>query len=565
MSQTHIQIFPSPKYDRIPSPSEASASASPASSWRGEYIYSGVCLAAASLLVLLMYIFDGQPEPRWNSNLQYSTVIIAIMTCFRLALKAVLESCISQGAWIWVSGFRKGSVEAKIEDFKMFDEAATGLWGSLVLIWRMRGRHLACVGAAIMILAQGFETFSSGMVGFDESPTQVSIPSPPRAETYLGVLPDGKGGDISLGLSTKAAIYDGIIAETIPPVAVSCPTLDCTWPPFPTLAVCGKCSESHFQTACNSQNGCAYTMPSGTSVSHQDGLDSGFRFKVAPTNGSTNTFASDSQPYISIFDMISVPQKFSETIVQAHECALWFCLQSFNVTVANGVQTSIMISNWSTTHFSMESNIQSDEVIFTDTPPNLYVHNQSRYSIPADSIQALRSFINPLITGNASGPADAIQYSSDWIEAIWNATPHLDFWIARLALSITNEIRRTGTLNTPTISENTNKTLAYTGTASTTTSHVRVNWYWVIYPLTLMILAFCYLAQTVWRTARDQVCAWKGDSLPMLFCHVEPGVYAQVQDGMDVPEGLVGRVGKIEVELVRRDDGLWVFREPINH
>lgn len=99
-----------------------------------------MCLAAASLLLLLMYLFDGQPVPHWNSNLQYGTVIIAIMSCFRIALKAVLESCISQGAWIWVSGFRKGSVEAKIEDFKMFDEAATGLWGSLVLIWRMRGR-----------------------------------------------------------------------------------------------------------------------------------------------------------------------------------------------------------------------------------------------------------------------------------------------------------------------------------------------------------------------------------------------------------------------------------------
>ncbi|KAI1448589.1 hypothetical protein F5Y02DRAFT_373985 [Annulohypoxylon stygium] len=130
-----------------------------------------------------MYLFDGQPVPHWNSNLQYGTVIIAIMSCFRIALKAVLESCISQGAWIWVSGFRKGSVEAKIEDFKMFDEAATGLWGSLVLIWRMRGRHLACVGAAIMILAQGFETFSSGMVGFDQSPMELYVPPPPRAET----------------------------------------------------------------------------------------------------------------------------------------------------------------------------------------------------------------------------------------------------------------------------------------------------------------------------------------------------------------------------------------------
>ncbi|KAI2472607.1 hypothetical protein F4781DRAFT_420013 [Annulohypoxylon bovei var. microspora] len=449
-------------------------------------MYSGVCLLTACVLVALMYVFDGQPEPQWSSNLQYGTVIIAIMSCFRLALKAV-------------SGFRKGSVEAKIEDFKMFDEAATGLWGSLVLIWRMRGKHLACVGAAIMILAQGFETFSSGMVGFDQSPTPVvdktsmnilSAPPPPRAETWSNIV---SSGNTSLGLSAKAAIYDGIIAKTISPIPVSCSTLDCTWPPFPTLAVCGNCTESLVKTSCNSQNG-------------------------------------------------------------------------LNVTMKNGIQTSTVISNWSKTNFSTAASARSDEFTFVDIPPDLHVQNQTRYSVPAGSVQALKTFIDSLMTGSASGPIGAVKYSSDWIEALWNATPDLDAWIARLALSMTNEIRRTGTLATDTDPDtDTDRMLAYAGTAYIAASHVRVNWYWVIYPLSLMVLAFCYLAQTVWRTARDRVCAWKGDSLPMLFCHVEPGVYAQVQDGMDVPEGLIGKVGKTEIELVQQDDGMWVFREPVNN
>lgn len=87
-----------------------------------------------------MYVFDGKLEPEWNSNIRFSTVIVAIMSVFRLALRAIIETCISQGAWIWVSTFRKGNVEARLEDFKMFDEAATGIWGSLVLLWRMKGR-----------------------------------------------------------------------------------------------------------------------------------------------------------------------------------------------------------------------------------------------------------------------------------------------------------------------------------------------------------------------------------------------------------------------------------------
>lgn len=346
------------------------------------------------------------------------------------------------------------------------------------------------------------------------------------------------------------------------PALASCPTLDCTWPPFPTLAVCGNCVESYVKNLCNSHRGCTYIMPSGTSIFHHGSEDTDFKFEVAPSKGSANAFAPKSQSYVSVFDMLSASRNFTETKVQAHECALWFCLKSLNVSVTNGVQTSTVISSWSKTDFSTENGARSDELTFVDIPPDLYVQPETRYSVPADSTRALKTFIDLTIAGNASGRADAIKHSSDWIEAVRNATPDLNSWIAQLALSITNEIRQTGTLDP---ARGTDKTLTYAGIAHVTSTHVRVNWYWVIYPLTLMVLAFCYLAQTVWRTARDQVCAWKGDSLPMLFCHVEPGVYAQVGDGMDVPEGLVGRVGKIEVELVRQDDGLWVFRQPINH
>ncbi len=67
------------------------------------------------------------------------------MSVYRLALKAIVETCVGQGAWIWVSGFRKGNTEAKLEDFKMFDEASRGLYGAIVLLWRMKARFVTCL------------------------------------------------------------------------------------------------------------------------------------------------------------------------------------------------------------------------------------------------------------------------------------------------------------------------------------------------------------------------------------------------------------------------------------
>ncbi|KAH9903731.1 hypothetical protein F4778DRAFT_781115 [Xylariomycetidae sp. FL2044] len=507
--------------------------------WQEEYIYCGVCIAALIALISLLYLYDGKLEPQWNSDLQYSTLVVAVMSVYRIALAGIVETCISQAAWIWVSGFRKGRTEARLEDFKMFDEASKGLVGSLQLLWHMRFRHFACIGAAITILITGFETFSSQMVQYDEGPTvyfdrdnmnALPAPPPPRAERWHNVVPTAFGDDPDLGLSTKAAIYDGIIASTIGTMPIFCSTANCSWPIFPTLAVCGNCSEAH----------------------HNE------HFTVAPTDGSLEALNASSQAFFSTFDLLSVAKTPARTSVQAYSCGLWFCLQSYSVIVTNGIQNSTLLANWSKTGFDGETNAHFDEYAFLDIPPELKANNQTRYSIPTDSIGALRSFMNALMLGNASEIGGVINYSSDWVQAMQNATSDLPGWMSRLTLSLTNDIRSSGTVDT-------SKMFDYSGTAYILASHIRVNWYWVMYPVILMILAFLNLVQTVWRTAHDHVCAWKGDSLPMLFCHVQKSIHALVGDGMDMPEGLNESVGKAEVELIRKENGQWFFREPQNH
>ncbi|KAI1077411.1 hypothetical protein F5B20DRAFT_583407 [Whalleya microplaca] len=434
-----------------------------------------MCLVAAGGLIALLWLFDGKLEPEWNSDLQFSTVVIAVMSAYRMALKGIVETCLIQGAWIWVSGFRKGRTEARLEDFKMFDEAAKGLWGCLVLLWRLKGRHLACVGAVIILLIQGFETFSSQMVRFDEEPTvyidrssmnALPAPPPPRAETWHNIVPAGL--DMSLGLSTKAAIYDGIIAGTISTTPASCSTANCTWPIFPTLAVCGNCSESSFKTSCDQQNMCTYTMPSGTLISIPAGAASEYRFTVSPSNGSSNLFNSTSQAFFSVFDMMSISQTSSKTTTRAFECAMWFCLKSYNVTVTNGIQNSTIIANWSKTDLSTEMSGNFDEYEFVDVPPELYVKNQTRFAVPTDSIEALRSFMGSLMLGNASEIGGIVDYSSDWVQAMQNATSDLTSWMEKLSLSMTNDIRSSGTSDAT-------KMLVYSGNAYIMASHIQVN------------------------------------------------------------------------------------------
>ncbi len=50
-------------------------------------------------------------------------------TVVRVSMKGIVESSISQGAWIWVSSERQKRCKhhARLQDFRLFDEASRGL------------------------------------------------------------------------------------------------------------------------------------------------------------------------------------------------------------------------------------------------------------------------------------------------------------------------------------------------------------------------------------------------------------------------------------------------------
>lgn len=98
--------------------------------WTDEYFYASVCVVTAGCLGVFLDQYDNHVVPEtlfWG--IQIDTVIIALITVVRVSLKAFVESAVSQGAWIWVSqaSQMRCKHEAKLADFKLFDEASRGL------------------------------------------------------------------------------------------------------------------------------------------------------------------------------------------------------------------------------------------------------------------------------------------------------------------------------------------------------------------------------------------------------------------------------------------------------
>ncbi|KAK1500579.1 hypothetical protein CTAM01_06514 [Colletotrichum tamarilloi] len=509
--------------------------------WNDEYRLAAVCVVGAIVLGIIFKHYDRQPIPQlMNGDLDFDVIIVAMFTCVRVAMSGIVETSISQSAWIWVSEARQrrtNNSRARLEDFKIYDEASRGLWGSLYLLWRLRGRHLACIGALIIILVHGLEASSQQLYR-----TTLSLGALTR------VIP-------ALNVSTKAAVYSGILSVDVKNLDLECSGVNCTWPIVPTLAVCGECNPLDIRTICiDKSQTCRYSLPRGTSVEISRNAPTTERFKTSASEGIMHRMNSTTQTYISVFDVLWVMKSKRETKSIAQECALWFCMKSFNFTITESQLKQKLTMSWNTTRFELGNSAHGDEYVFVDIPAkDMNVAPESRYSISKKALAALRRFVDPLVETTYEKQYTIINFSSDWAEGIYNAREKLPEWIGRFSISLTNEVRLHGEIRDK-------DRHRYTGRAYEMVQVIMVDWLWMLFPTGLIIISIYYLLHTIIRGARDGISVWKSDSLPMLFCRIDASILAKVGDGMDVPNGLDVAVGNVNVCLLREDDGDWVFK-----
>ncbi|KAK3987012.1 hypothetical protein QBC44DRAFT_401223 [Cladorrhinum sp. PSN332] len=450
--------------------------------WHEEFWYALLSVLSFIGLALFLKNYDGAVLPLsfgWTGGFSFETAVVALVTFMRGCMDAYVGSAVSQGAWIWVSERaqmrRKGREVPRLGDFSMFDAASRGMSGSLELLWRLRGRHLGCVGAMIIVLGRGFETFSQEMVTFEQQQrkfdNETAARAPARSEVWGTYIRQGLMGDILPALSTKAAVYSGIISTEIPNIAVSCETANCTWPIIPTLGACGECVTVPTDKTCNeTARMCTYSTASGTSIMNP--MDSAERdaFRVSSSNGTLHPINSTSRAYFSVFDLISITQSTDEgTMASGTECALWFCVQAHRISVNNGIQNNTIVGNHSTISLALTNSAHGGEHVFVNIPTSLNTDNTTRYAVTHEAMLALRSFMTSITEGTVMTTLNAIDSSSDWVEAMSNATSwDSSRWIETFASSLTNEFRLHGSVSS-------SSTKSYDGSATQLTPVVKVH------------------------------------------------------------------------------------------
>ncbi|KAI1022161.1 hypothetical protein LB504_007477 [Fusarium proliferatum] len=255
--------------------------------WGLEITSLSLSLIAFGLMIYLLYQSAEEPISKWNKTyISLNTAVSILAGTSRACLAFAISMCLSQGKWNWLSGAAQPLI-----DFDRFDAASRGAWGSLRLLQScVRRPHWVSIGALTAIALLAFEPFTQAVLAIEDKEVTLdhleyikaarssndsletlgNVPTIGRSTRLDGASWDGASPgvsavsfpgpdnktmefmarrfsiDIQEDMGMKAAIWNGFSPFTAPQnlrPAFACATGNCTWPIFPSIAVCSKCHE----------------------------------------------------------------------------------------------------------------------------------------------------------------------------------------------------------------------------------------------------------------------------------------------------------------------------------
>ncbi|QDS72551.1 hypothetical protein FKW77_000488 [Venturia effusa] len=202
------------------------------------WFFGLVCMVIITV-VLLRY--NGKPDPKWRIGLSIGSFISIFSGFAKSALLLPTAEALGQLKWSW---FRHN--ERAIIDFERLDSASRGPMGSLVLLVRTRKVTLATIGAAVVLLSLPLDGFFQRILSYPVM--RVLDPSNATISRAIGYHTLSQSYLMSGSLKTPPDLeLDSVTSPfwntegSLPGVSMNCPTGDCTFDPFYSLALDFQC------------------------------------------------------------------------------------------------------------------------------------------------------------------------------------------------------------------------------------------------------------------------------------------------------------------------------------
>lgn len=217
----------------------------------------------------------------------------------------------------------------------------------------------------------------------------------------------------------------------------------------------------------------------------------------------------------------------------ATTCGLWFCVQTYNISVDNGNQTQDVVGIWNETDYQFDKRYEYPDLPetfnFTNIPDDIGAING--YSVGFTAVQMFERYAM-LGTSNAYFSYDLHDWfftyaTSNTIRSVMEISDY-NLWIERFALGLSNNVRSIG-------SASQNASL-YAGKVLTSVPYVHVRWAWLSFPAIMIVAALVFLVACMWQTQRLHVGAYKNDALTLLLAKLDTEGETQEVERIEIEE-----------------------------
>ncbi|KAI0545787.1 hypothetical protein F4679DRAFT_575870 [Xylaria curta] len=361
----------------------------------------GLLLTLAAFISLLAVLkkVDDQPLLTWHFPFSVNTVVSSLSIVIKTPLAFAVGSCLGQGKWSW---FTKRS--GPLFGFVTFDDASRGPLGCVALLWWLKSRYWASVGAWVTLLLLGVDPFWQAVIQYDGKlvPTNDanslittskkldigdwyydnSVSVDYHGMTYV-YQPFQLYPDISISATLQIAVVNSSASSSTQPPGISCQTGNCTWPLYASLGMCNTCfdvtkqvnkeqsvgmpdesvfSSCYESTWAVSKNYTSYVLPypGGRRIVLQNfngymdqaacELRSRIGLSAAFQPSDTYNFKK-SKTILASFAMLELSADYwnNETTLEnatpkATECGLEFCALAYETQMKMGIPTESIVS-----------------------------------------------------------------------------------------------------------------------------------------------------------------------------------------------------------------------------
>jgi Protein of unknown function (DUF3176) len=494
-------------------------------SWTLEYAALIVAMVSLASICIILEIYRDRLSSEWKHSVTLNTILSTLATVIKGALLLPVSACLSQSKWAWYYREKK-----PLQHFQIFDAASRGPMGAAWLLCQINSWHLASIGAIVTLIALALDAFVQQSVTYPLRSVNETA-SVPFSQSYPPTGMNQADYNYEVEQSMKAAIYDGVFyantSVTGAAVSANCPTGNCTFPDYASMAVCSQCHDitSLITSVCIPANfgikipgNCTMqaTLPNGLTMRNGIGEQITNSFHFNYLNMSTNSTLNKDDAMISR-SLVNVTMLISNVKVakvpdyellyrntMAFDCIFHFCVQKYAGEVSKGFFSEVITDKF--IGYEPPYNEYWEPSVVTIPKGHILRDSNHTFSVDWQTKMAIGKYLAGLFSGVGKGRSvdDAQWFDSDVLEAIFlNGPARVPQTFANVATSMTNNIRLKS------------ETLTF-GTAIASDTYIHVRWVWLLLPLIMVVLTAVLLALTVWQSRRWDIPNWRSSALAVM-------------------------------------------------